>query len=452
MDLSRARAGRYARAGARWARLLAAGKPRPGVRVFYGHDRVPGAGRASRRRDGEVAEARRALPEHARRDFSLLYLGSTWLPRDLGPLLGLARRRGIPVVVNQDGVGYPGWAGDRDRGGQPAAAARAPRRRPRPLPERVLEALGRPVPRASRADRGRSCRTRSTSTCFTPAERTAGRPARCCSSAATRRRRTGSSSRCGRSPRSCRVTRTRGCSSPGGSCRRSSRSSTSSGCASACRARRRVRAARRAGALPARARAPAHEGQRPLPDARPRGDGVRAARRLPGERRHGRARRRRGRRRRAAPGDVGARRATCARGARRRRRARARRPAALRGGGAAQGGGALRARAVARPSRRAVRGARPGSRRAGRGASRSVERAARSRSTRATSETSAPPTGRTSIRATRRERVAVLAEHVADAGAVAVADRASSAQRVVVVDRERGVVRDPGAARTARMR
>jgi glycosyltransferase involved in cell wall biosynthesis len=45
-------------------------------------------------------------------DFSLLYLGTTWLPRDLGPLLGLARRREVPIVVNQDGVGYPGWAGD----------------------------------------------------------------------------------------------------------------------------------------------------------------------------------------------------------------------------------------------------------------------------------------------------------------------------------------------------
>jgi glycosyltransferase involved in cell wall biosynthesis len=46
-------------------------------------------------------------------DFSLLYLGTTWLPRDLGPLLRLARRRGAAIVVNQDGVGYPGWAGDR---------------------------------------------------------------------------------------------------------------------------------------------------------------------------------------------------------------------------------------------------------------------------------------------------------------------------------------------------
>jgi glycosyltransferase involved in cell wall biosynthesis len=46
-------------------------------------------------------------------DFTLLYLGSTWLPRDLVPLLWLARRRGAPVVLNQNGVGYPGWAGER---------------------------------------------------------------------------------------------------------------------------------------------------------------------------------------------------------------------------------------------------------------------------------------------------------------------------------------------------
>src|SRR5207244_8660504 len=41
----------------------------------------------------------------------LLYLGSTWLPRDLNPLLGFAARRSISVVVNQSGVAYPGWAG-----------------------------------------------------------------------------------------------------------------------------------------------------------------------------------------------------------------------------------------------------------------------------------------------------------------------------------------------------
>ena len=46
-------------------------------------------------------------------DFTLLYFGSTWLPRDLRALLWLAHRRRIPVVLNQNGVGYPAWAGER---------------------------------------------------------------------------------------------------------------------------------------------------------------------------------------------------------------------------------------------------------------------------------------------------------------------------------------------------
>jgi glycosyltransferase involved in cell wall biosynthesis len=112
VDLSLARAERYGRAAARWARLLTSGKPEPGVRVFYGHDRVPEPGE---RAAGGTAKMQK-LAERFRNSpsaFSLLYLGSTWLPRDVGPLLWLARRRSIPVVVNQDGVGYPGWAGER---------------------------------------------------------------------------------------------------------------------------------------------------------------------------------------------------------------------------------------------------------------------------------------------------------------------------------------------------
>jgi glycosyltransferase involved in cell wall biosynthesis len=106
------RAGRWARAGVRWARLLAPGRPAPGLRVSYGHDRVPGPGE---RAAGGTAKAQKLAERWPNEpgDFTLLYLGSTWLPRDLRPLLGAARRRGAPVVVNQDGVGYPGWAGDR---------------------------------------------------------------------------------------------------------------------------------------------------------------------------------------------------------------------------------------------------------------------------------------------------------------------------------------------------
>ncbi len=107
-DLSRA--GRYARGGARWARLLAGGRPDPGLRVFYGHDRVPAPGDPVAGGTAKFQRLATRFPNHPT-GFSLLYLGSTWLPRDLRPLLWHARRRRVPLVLNQNGVGYPGWAG-----------------------------------------------------------------------------------------------------------------------------------------------------------------------------------------------------------------------------------------------------------------------------------------------------------------------------------------------------
>jgi len=108
-----ARAGRYARAGLRWARLLARPRTpaRDAVRVFFGHDRIPEPGEPVA---GGTAKFQRLAERFPNRptDFTLLYLGSTWLPRDLVPLLRYAARRRIPVVVNQNGVGYPGWAGE----------------------------------------------------------------------------------------------------------------------------------------------------------------------------------------------------------------------------------------------------------------------------------------------------------------------------------------------------
>jgi glycosyltransferase involved in cell wall biosynthesis len=106
------RAGRYARAAARWLRLLAAGRPGPGLRVFYGHDRVPGPGEPVAGGTAKFQRLAVRFPNHPS-GFSLLYLGSTWLPRDLRPLLRYSARKGIPVVLNQNGVGYPGWAGER---------------------------------------------------------------------------------------------------------------------------------------------------------------------------------------------------------------------------------------------------------------------------------------------------------------------------------------------------
>ena len=112
MDASPARLGRYGRAAGRWARIAVAGTPAPGVRVFYGHDRVPASGERAAGGTVKMQKLAEAFP-NTPVGFSLLYLGTTWLPRDLRPLLALARRRRIPVVVNQDGVAYPGWAGPR---------------------------------------------------------------------------------------------------------------------------------------------------------------------------------------------------------------------------------------------------------------------------------------------------------------------------------------------------
>jgi glycosyltransferase involved in cell wall biosynthesis len=105
-----ARAERYLRAALRWLRLLMRLRRPPGTRVFYGHDRVPALGEAVAGGTGKFQRLAERFP-NSPRDFSLLYLGSTWLPRDARPLLAFARGRGIPVVVNQSGVAYPGWAG-----------------------------------------------------------------------------------------------------------------------------------------------------------------------------------------------------------------------------------------------------------------------------------------------------------------------------------------------------
>ena len=108
----RARAGRYARAAGRWARLFTSGRARPGLRVFYGWDDIPAPGEPVAGGTAKLQKLAERWPNRPT-DFSLLYLGTTYLPRDLRPLLWLSRRRRAPIVVNQDGVAYPGWAGDR---------------------------------------------------------------------------------------------------------------------------------------------------------------------------------------------------------------------------------------------------------------------------------------------------------------------------------------------------
>ena len=104
------RTDRYARAARRWAKLLGRRRVPSGIHVFYGHDQLPAPGEAVAGGSGKFQRLAQRFP-NSPDDFSLLYLGSTFLPRDLVPLLWLAERRQIPVAVNQSGVAYPGWAG-----------------------------------------------------------------------------------------------------------------------------------------------------------------------------------------------------------------------------------------------------------------------------------------------------------------------------------------------------
>ena len=74
----------------------ASGGPTPGLRVFYGWDEIPAPGEPVAGGTVEAPEARRRGSRTTRPDFSLLYLGSTSLPRDLRALLGYARQPADP--------------------------------------------------------------------------------------------------------------------------------------------------------------------------------------------------------------------------------------------------------------------------------------------------------------------------------------------------------------------
>jgi len=82
------------------------------VAVSYGHRRIPAPGEPVEGGMVKFQRLQRVFP-HRPRDFNLLYLGSSSLPTYEQTVIELARRRGAPIVVNQNGVAYPAWAGDR---------------------------------------------------------------------------------------------------------------------------------------------------------------------------------------------------------------------------------------------------------------------------------------------------------------------------------------------------
>ena len=287
----RARAGRYARAAGRWARLLTSARARPGLRVFYGWDEIPAPGEPVAGGTAKLQKLAERWPNRPT-DFSLLYLGTTYLPRDLRPLLWLARRRHAPIVVNQDGVAYPGWAGDRTE------ALNVPLRAAVQAADHVVYQsafskrssdlfLGEPagtweiLPNAVDVDR------------FAPGAPPADGPVLLLGGDQTQGYRLELGLETFRHVRDAHpaarlLVAGRLVSDPEPTMRRLS-------LARGGRLRGAVHAGRRARADPPRARPPPHEGERPVPDRGDRGVGLRRPGRLRGERRHRRARRRRGR-------------------------------------------------------------------------------------------------------------------------------------------------------------
>ena len=315
MDASRARFVRYVRAAGRWAQLLTGGQPGPGVRVFYGHDRVPAPGEPVAGGTAKFQRLATRFPNQPT-DFSLLYLGSTWLPRDLRALLWHVRRRRIPLLLNQNGVGYPGWAGSGTE------AFNRPLRTVLGAAEHVLyqsefckraadELVAEPAGTWEVLHNAVDIRH------FTPAEQPPeDGPVLLLGGDQYQayRLQLGLETLAALLPShpDAQLLVTGRLVTQHGADRRASR-------APAARAfPRALFAGGGAGALPASARPAPHEGQRPVPEPRDRGDGSRPARRLSAERRRAGARRRRRRHRRAPSGRLRAGRAAECRRARRR--------------------------------------------------------------------------------------------------------------------------------------
>jgi glycosyltransferase involved in cell wall biosynthesis len=91
--------------------LRVSGAPRDGIRVFYGFSRIPGAGATAA--TGGIVKVQRMQARFPNRPwrFNVVYLVSSRLPPDVDAIVDLARRNGVPIVLNQNGVAYPGWHG-----------------------------------------------------------------------------------------------------------------------------------------------------------------------------------------------------------------------------------------------------------------------------------------------------------------------------------------------------
>ena len=104
------RAARTLTLAARAAVLRGAGVPRGGVRVSYGHGRIPALSEPTLGGIVKVQRMQAVFPNAAWR-YNILYLVSSRLPHVPVGLARISRAAGARVVLNQNGVAYPGWHG-----------------------------------------------------------------------------------------------------------------------------------------------------------------------------------------------------------------------------------------------------------------------------------------------------------------------------------------------------
>ena len=96
--------------GVAWqtATMAPAPRSRGVVRVWYGHARIPLPSARAHGGAVKLQSLARAFPNTPRR-FTVLYLVSSSLPHGALRLAEAAIGCGAKLVVNQNGVGYPGW-------------------------------------------------------------------------------------------------------------------------------------------------------------------------------------------------------------------------------------------------------------------------------------------------------------------------------------------------------
>lgn len=111
-SLAPLREARAAQRERKFRRMIARGQPRSGEepRVFYGFEHVPGVSQTTFGGMVKSQGMQHRFP-NSPYDFNILYLVSSFLPRDCEQLIELAEQRAAPLVWNQNGVAYPAWAG-----------------------------------------------------------------------------------------------------------------------------------------------------------------------------------------------------------------------------------------------------------------------------------------------------------------------------------------------------